>query len=115
MKAGTAGVMDSAVDANSTVDVVAVAKFKATDVVAMSGFKAAAANVVVCSSKVVADRGAVGKSKVAVNSGGSSKVAADSGAARSSKVVVANVVVRSKLVADSGAVPRLLPVKSTEH
>jgi len=45
----------------------------------------------------------------------SSKVAADSGAARSSKVVVANVVVRSKLVADSGAVPRLLPVKSTEH
>jgi hypothetical protein len=93
VRAGTAGVMDSAVDANSTADVVAVAKFKSTDVVAMSGFKAAAVNVVVCSSKV----------------------AADSGAARSSKVVVANVVVRSKLVADSGAVPRLLPVKSTEH
>ena len=81
MRAGTTGVMDSAVDANSTADVVAVAKFKSTDVVATSGFKAAAANVVVCSSKVV----------------------------------VANVVVRSKLVADSGAVPRLLPVKSTEH
>ena len=93
MRAGTAGVMDSAVDANSTVDVVAAAKFRATDVVAMSGFKAAAANVVVCSSKV----------------------AADSGAARSSKVAVANVVVRSKVVADSGAVARLVSVKSTEH
>jgi hypothetical protein len=100
VKAGTAGVMDSAVDANLTVDVVAVAKFKAMDVVAMSGFKAAAANVVVCSSKVVADRGAVRKSKVAVNSGASSKVAADSGA------------VRSKVVVERGAV---VAVKSTKQ
>jgi hypothetical protein len=54
----------------------------------MSGFKAAAANVVVCSSKV------------AVDSGGRSKVPADRGA------------VRSKVVADGGAV---VAVKSTEQ
>jgi len=115
-------VVDSAVDANSTADVVAVAKFKATDVMAMSGFKAAAANVVVRSSKVAADSGAARNSKVAADSGAASnsKVAVDSGAARSSKVavvkvVVANVVVRSKVVAASGAVARLLPIKRTEH
>jgi hypothetical protein len=53
--------MDSAVDANSTADVVAVPKFKSTDVVAMSGFKPAAVNVAVCSSKVAADSGAVAR------------------------------------------------------
>jgi hypothetical protein len=56
--------------------------------VAMSGLKAATANVVVCSSKA------------AVDSGGSSKVVADSG------------VVRSKVVADRGAV---VAVKSTKQ
>jgi hypothetical protein len=97
-----AGVVDSAVHANSTADVVAVAKFKTTDVVAMSGSKAAAANVVVRRSKVAVDRGAPRRSKVAVGSG----------PARRSKVAVDSGPVRNKVEADSGAV---VAVKSTEQ
>jgi hypothetical protein len=73
-------------DANSTADVIAVAKFKAADVVAMSGFKEAAG----CGAM----RRSVHKSKVV----------ADSGAG----------AVPSMAVADSGAVACLLAVTSTE-